>query len=96
MERPQPESDWNPLSNKAFAPLVGALLRKFCDRGTHLPIDPALGGLHTRLGARFHGIALHSRADDGNAFSSNVLMSYERSDIDELISRLSTEYRKMK
>lgn len=94
MEMPQPESDWNPLANKAFAPLVGALLRKFCDRGTHLLIDPALGGLHTRLGARFHDIKLHSRTGDEAALESNILMSYERCNIDELITRLSAEYRK--
>ncbi len=94
LERPDPQSDWNPLQNGAFAPLLGALLRKFCDQGSHQPVDPALGGLHTRLGARFHGIALNSRPDDHNALASNILMSYERVDINSLIERLTSEFHK--
>lgn len=94
IERPTPDSDWNPLKNPSFAPLLGALFRQFCDRGSYLPVDPALGGLHTRLGARFHGIALHSRPDDKNALSSNILMSYERVDIEQLIERLTLAYHK--
>ncbi len=93
LERPDPSALWNPFENQFFIPLAGALFRKFCDQGEFAPIDPALGRLHTRLGARLSGVILDSRKSDINALGSNVLMSYEIYDnIDKLILKLISGY----
>ena len=72
-----PDTSWNPTEDNGFVERVGHLYRAFVDEGQFVPIDPTLGGFHTRLGARLHRIRIDSRPGDFEALQSNVEMAYD-------------------
>ena len=86
---------WNPSKDKKFVQLLGLLVRKYLNEHKEeeiLPVDPALGGLHSRRGAWMADIFVgdkEGRPDDTDALGANVIMSYEKiADIDAEIQKL--------